>query len=81
MELDILEVCKSKQILHAHIWSENFHSFCEWCKTTKMLTWYKISIFLKYSLYFFVEKLKGGSDKVEILVAWNLDHLQQKSPK
>ena len=28
--------------------------------------------------HFFVEKLKGGSEKVEILVACNLDNLQQK---
>ena len=28
-----------------------------------------------------VEKLKGGSEKVEILVACNLHYLQQKSPK
>ena len=29
----------------------------------------------------FLEKLKGESDKVEILVTGILDHLQQKSPK
>ena len=28
-----------------------------------------------------VEKLKGGSEKVEILVACNLHYLQQNSPK
>ena len=82
VEIDSLEVHKSKQILHAHLWSENFHSFCKWSKTTKILTWYQILIFKMHILCFFLgEKLKGGSDKVEILVTCNLDNLQQKSPK
>ena len=38
VEIDSLEVHKSKQILHAHLWSENYHSFCKWCKTTKVWT-------------------------------------------
>ena len=29
VEIDILEVHKSKQILHAHLWSKNLHSFCD----------------------------------------------------
>ena len=73
VEINILEVFKSKQILHAHLWSENVHSFCEWCKTTNILG--HILCFLC------VEKLNGRSDKVEILITWNFDHLQQKSPK
>ena len=81
VEIDILEVHKSKQILHAHLWSENVHSFCKWCKTTKILTWYQILIFKMHILCFLGEKLKGGSDKVEILVTCNLDNLQQKSQK
>ena len=81
MEIDILEVHKTKEILHAHLWSENVNSFCEWCKTTKILTWYKISIFLNAYLVFFCGKTEGGSDKVEILFACIWDHLQQKSPK
>ena len=35
VEIDSLKVHKSKQILHAHLGSENFHSFCKWYKTTK----------------------------------------------
>ena len=37
-EIDILEVRKSIKILSAHLWSRNVYSFCEWCKTTKLLT-------------------------------------------
>ena len=28
VEIDILEVHKSKKLLHAHLWSENVHSLC-----------------------------------------------------
>ena len=42
---------KSRKILHAHLWSENVHSFCKWCKTTNILE---------------RKKLNWGSNKVEI---------------
>ena len=41
----------------------------------------RITVHLDIFCVFWGEKLKGGSDKVEILVACNLDNLQQKSPK
>ena len=37
--------------------------------------------FLNAVLVFFWGKKLKGSHKVELLVAFNLDHLQQKSPK
>ena len=82
VEIDILEVHKSKRMLYAHLWSEYFHSFFKWCKTTKTLTWYQILTLIFYAyLVFSVEKLNGGSDKVEILVTYILNNLQQKIPK
>jgi len=66
MEIDILEVHKSKTLLHAHFLLKFFHLFCKWCKTTKRFTLFKISICLPIFDGFFLEKQKGGSEKVEI---------------
>ena len=66
------------QILCAHIWSQNVHSFCEWCEPTKILTRYQNWIFFTHIWCFLCEKTEGGSDNGEILVACILDHLQKK---
>ena len=58
-----------------------FIPFVNGVKLPKCWLGIKFKFFKSIVCIFFVEKLKGGSDKVEILVAWNLDHLQQKSPK
>ena len=58
-----------------------FIPFVNGVKLPKFWLSIKILIFFTHIWGVIVEKLKGGSDKVEILVAWNLDHLQQKSPK
>ena len=69
MSIDILEVHKSKNSLHAHFILKSIHSFFIWCKTTKILTKYQNLIFFAHIWGVIVEKLKGGSEKVEILVA------------
>ena len=69
VEIYILGVHKRKQILHAHLWSENFHSFCKWCKTTKILTWYKILIFKMHILCFLGENWRGGMTRLRF---WSL---------
>ena len=38
MSIDILEVYKSKNSLHAHFTLKSIHSFFIWCKTNKILT-------------------------------------------
>ena len=41
MSIDILEVHKSKNSLHAHFMLKSIHSFFIWCITTKILTLYQ----------------------------------------
>ena len=75
MSIDILEVHKSKNSLHAHFMLKSIHSFFIWCKTTKILTLYQNFKKIAHIWGVIVEKLKGGSGKAEILVVFKLQYL------
>ena len=75
MEIDILEVHKSKNSLHAHFILKSIHSFFSWCKTNKIFTSYQNFKKIAHIWGVIVEKLKGGSGKGEILVFFKLQYL------
>ena len=60
MEMDILEVSKSKKLLHAHFLLKNANFFCKWCKTTKRFTLFKNFNLFAHIWWVFLGKTKGG---------------------
>ena len=75
MSIEILEILKRKNSLHAHFMLKSIHSFFIWCKTTKILTLYQNFKKIAHIWGVIVEKLKGGSRKAEILVVFKLQYL------
>ena len=75
MEIEIMEVYKSKKY-----YILIFDLIFKCVKLPKF--WFGLKIQNLYSIFgVLVENLNGGADKVELLVACNLDHFQQKSSK
>ena len=65
MEIDILEVCKSKNSLHAHFILKSIHSFFRWCKTTKNLLGIKILSFYAYLKGLSWKNWRGGLTRLK----------------
>ena len=66
MSIDILEVHKCKNSLHAHFIVKSIHSFCRRCKTAQIFTKEKNIIFLIFFCDFFCGKCwRGGLRRVK----------------
>ena len=81
MEIDILEVRKGKKY-YALIFNPKMSiPFVNGVKLPTNLLSIKISIYFAHICGVIVEKLKGESEKGEILAVFKLEYLQKKSPK